>query len=98
VNQRQSHNSIVLTDGERAALEDLALPHLSHSQKARRACIILLSADGRSTTEICSMLGCSRQTVVSWRHRFLKARMAGLHRAPSPRRGAISGVSSHRIQ
>lgn len=79
-------DTIVLTAGERAALEDLALQHLGRSAGARRACIILLSADGRSVTDICNMLGCTRRTVVSWRRRFQRARVEGLHRARSARR------------
>lgn len=66
--------SIVLSDHERMALENLALHRHGHSFQARRARIILLTADGHSAADICRMLGCAGQTVTSWRRRFLKTR------------------------
>lgn len=79
--QRQAINQIVLTDNERAVLEDLALNHPGHSFQARRARIILLSAQGRTAGEICRILGCAGQTVNSWRRRFLKSGLMGLQNA-----------------
>ncbi|MEN6643461.1 MAG: helix-turn-helix domain-containing protein [Armatimonadia bacterium] len=78
-------NQITLTDPERAALEDLALNHPGHSLQARRARIILLSAQGRTAAEICRMLGCAGQTVNSWRRRFLKSGVTGLQNATTTR-------------
>lgn len=75
--QKAPGNSIILSDHERMALEDLALHHRGRSVQARRARIILLSADGHSAAEICRMLGCSGQTVTSWRRRFLRTRSLG---------------------
>lgn len=87
--QRQAVQ-IVLTDNEKAVLEDLALSHIGgKSPQARRARIILLSAQGRTAAEICRILGCAGQTVNSWRRRFLKSGVAGLQKATTthpPRR------------
>ena len=88
--QRQAVNQIVLTDNERAVLEDLALSHIGgKSPQARRARIILLSAQGRTAGEICRILGCAGQTVNSWRRRFLKSGLTGLQNATTTRGSAF---------
>jgi DNA-directed RNA polymerase specialized sigma24 family protein len=81
--RRRDMNPFVLSDQERKALRDLALTHRRGSVEARRAHIILLSADGLSCGDICRMVGCTSATVTAWRRRFLKSRVAGLRRASS---------------
>jgi transposase len=51
-----------------------------------RAKILLLAAQGRSNTEIAHRVGCSRPTVILWRHRYTKAGLDGLGDQPRPGR------------
>src|SRR5919204_1004510 len=51
-----------------------------------RAKILLLAAAGLSNTEIASQVGCSRPTVILWRHRFAQAGLDGLLDQPRPGR------------
>ena len=51
-----------------------------------RAKILLLAAEGLSNTEIASQVGCSRPTVILWRHRYTQAGLAGLLDKPRPGR------------
>ena len=53
---------------------------------AQRARIVLLAADGVSNTEIAARVGVSRQTVVSWRSRYIRRGIAGLHDEARPGR------------
>src|SRR5919197_493699 len=43
-----------------------------------RAKILLLAAQGTSNTEIARRVGCSRPTVILWRHRYAQAGLDGL--------------------
>ena len=51
-----------------------------------RAKILLLAAQGTSNTEIAQHVGCSRPTVILWRHRYTKAGLDGLGDQPRPGR------------
>jgi transposase len=51
-----------------------------------RAKILLLAAEGRSNTEIAQRVGCSRPTVILWRHRYAQHGLDGLHDRPRPGR------------
>ena len=53
---------------------------------AQRARIITLAADGVANSEIAELLGCSRQTVITWRQRFARSGIAGLTDRPRPGR------------
>src|SRR6266542_3647619 len=73
--------------------EDLhTLGHWSRSGSvpaalAERARILLLAADGLANAEIARQVGCSRPTVILWRHRYAKAGLDGLgdkHRPGRP--------------
>src|SRR6266540_3756213 len=73
--------------------EDLhTLGHWSRSGSvpaalAERARILLLAADGLAIAEIARQVGCSRPTVILWRHRYAKAGLDGLgdkHRPGRP--------------
>jgi DNA-directed RNA polymerase specialized sigma24 family protein len=88
---RTSVNRIALSDQDRTVLQDLAQARLAPSREARRACIILLSADGHSVEQICRMVGCASDTVKAWRSRFLKMGIAGLCPAsPRPKPSRIT--------
>jgi transposase len=49
---------------------------------ARRARIVLLAAEGRSAIDIAALVGCSRQTVITWRERYRSEGIAGLQDCP----------------
>jgi transposase len=51
-----------------------------------RAKILLLAAEGLSNTEIAHRVGCSRPTVILWRHRYTTAGLDGLLDQPRPGR------------
>jgi transposase len=53
---------------------------------AERAKILLLAAQGTSNTEIARRVGCSRPTVILWRHRYTTAGLGGLGDQPRPGR------------
>jgi transposase len=53
---------------------------------AERAKILLLAAQGTSNTEIAQQVGCSRPTVILWRHRYTQAGLDGLLDKPRPGR------------
>jgi transposase len=53
---------------------------------AERAKILLLAAQGTSNTEIAHQVGCSRPTVILWRHRYTTAGLDGLLDKPRPGR------------
>lgn len=70
---------IVLSEEERARLNGIAnsrsLPH----GLARRARIVLLSADGVPNGAIAERVGISPQMVCKWRKRYLRQGLPGLH-------------------
>ena len=49
---------------------------------AERARILLLAAEGLSNTDIAGQVGCSRPTVILWRHRYTQVGLAGLGDRP----------------
>ncbi|MGQ0574903.1 MAG: helix-turn-helix domain-containing protein [Pseudonocardia sp.] len=55
---------------------------------SRRARIVLLAGEGLGSTEIARRLGCSKQTVVTWRERFRADGVDGLRDAPRSGRPA----------
>lgn len=67
---RRSPFEIDLTRSERHDLERVARRLTAPYREVIRARIILLSAEGRSNTEIATKLGISRSTVITWRDRF----------------------------
>jgi transposase len=58
---------------------------------AQRARIITLAAQGVPNTEIAELVGCSRQTVVTWRKRFAAHGLEGLRDRPRPGRPPLVG-------
>jgi transposase len=56
---------------------------------AQRARIVLMAADGVSNTDIARRVGVSRQTVVSWRARYVRGGLAGLHDESRPGRPRV---------
>jgi putative transposase len=58
---------VLLTEGERQALEQLTRAHKTAQHLVLRARIILLLADGRNAPETARALGITRKTVRLWR-------------------------------
>lgn len=77
---------IVLTDEERAELEEWARRRTSAAGLAMRSRIVLAVADGQSNSEMARRLGVSRSMVKRWRNRFAQARCGGLLDEPRPGR------------
>src|SRR5918993_4505898 len=67
-----------LRSGDRELLESWTRASAIRAGLAQRARILLLAADGVSNTEIAERVGVARQTVISWRDRYLTSGVAGL--------------------
>src|ERR1700680_1923143 len=87
---------LMLTEEERAQLESLAHRARSQSLLARRARVVLASAEGLSNQSVAGKLRCSVGMVGKWRARFLKARLEGLYDEPRP--GAPRTVSDAQVE
>jgi transposase len=77
---------IVLSDDERQHLEKTTRQLTAPQRLVQRSRIVLLAADGLSNAAIARDLHCSRATVVAWRGRFARHRLAGLADEPRPGR------------
>ena len=69
---------LALGPGDRELLESWTRSSAIRAGLAQRARIVLLSADGVSNTEIAERVGAARQTVISWRERYLTFGVNGL--------------------
>jgi transposase len=79
--------AIVLSPGQRAALEQRAKSRSLPARVVERASIVLLAADGQQDKEIAATLRMTPKKISRWRKRFLTLGMAGLERdAPRPGR------------
>ena len=73
--------ALVLRDGDRKKLGDLARLPSVPSGLAKRARMILLAADGVPNAEIARLAGVSRPTVIAWRDRYEAGGVAALEDA-----------------
>lgn len=71
-------SEIVLTDEERAELNELASLGTASPRLAQRARLVLLAADGMQNKGIAVQLGVGRVQVSRWRERYAKWRVAGI--------------------
>lgn len=69
---------IVLSNDERAELARLADANLANPRLAKRACIVLLAAQGMQNKEIAEKLTVGRVQVSRWRKRYLESRLPGI--------------------
>jgi hypothetical protein len=87
--------ALVLRQGDRKRLGDLAgLPSVP-TGLARRARMILLAAGGVPNAEIARVAGVSRPTVIAWRDRYEAGGAAALEDAP--RSGRPAGIDEIEI-
>jgi transposase len=89
--------ALSLSPVELETLQTLVRRRSTHQDIATRARIVLACADPRATnTAIAQRLGVSRQSVVTWRQRFLAHRLEGL--SDAPRSGAPRRVGDDEIE
>ena len=81
--------ALVLRDGDRKRLGDLARLPSMPSGLAKRARIVLLAADGVPNAQIARTVGVSRPTVIGWRQRYATGGIAALEDEERPGRPAV---------
>ncbi len=77
---------VVLSDEERRVLESWSRRRTTAQGLAMRARIVLACAEGGSNTVVAQRLELNRNTVLTWRARFLRDRLDGLSDEPRPGR------------
>src|ERR1700720_3128964 len=87
---------LILTAEEQERLQSLAHRARSQPLLARRARVILASAQGLANNLAARQLRCSPGMVNKWRSRFLKSRLEGLFDEPRP--GAPRQVSDAQVE
>src|SRR3954452_7753371 len=79
----------MLRDGDRERLSGLLRATSAPAGLVQRARIVLLAAEGASNTEIAARVGATRQTVVTWRKRYVEGGLAGVADADRPGRPPV---------
>ena len=74
--------ALVLRQGDRERLAELARLPSVPSGLAKRARMVLLAADGAPNAQIARAVGVSRPTVIGWRDRYLQGGIAALEDEP----------------
>ena len=87
---------LILRADEQERLQSLAHRARSQPVLARRARVILASAQGLANTVVAKQLRCSLGMVNKWRSRFMKRRLEGLYDEPRP--GAPRKVSDAQVE
>lgn len=87
---------LTLTTEERERLESIAHRARSQPLLARRARVVLASAEGLDNQAVAKKLRCSKGMVGKWRARFLKLRLDGLYDEPRP--GAPRKIGDDKVE
>jgi transposase len=74
--------ALILREGDRQRLAELARLPSVPSGLAKRARIVLLAADGKPNAEVARVTGVSRPTVLAWRNRYERGGIAALEDEP----------------
>jgi transposase len=82
---------LVIDETERRVLQALARAGTTEQRTAMRARVVLAAAEGVANERIAADLGVHKMTVLLWRGRFERDRLAGLHDAPRPGREPVYG-------
>lgn len=77
-------SALMLTDSERAGLDQWARRRTTAQALARRARIVVACANGQSNSDVATRERVSRPTVGRWRQRSLNGRCEGLLDEPKP--------------
>jgi transposase len=80
---------LVIDETERRVLQALARAGTTEQRTAMRARVVLAAADGVANERIAADLGVHKMTVLLWRGRFERDRLAGLGDAPRPGREPV---------
>src|SRR5512135_2340424 len=83
--------ALVLRQGDRERLAELARLPSVPSGLAKRARMVLLAADGMPNAQIARAAGVSRPTVIGWRDQYQQGGIAALE--DEPRSGRPPGIS-----
>ena len=89
--------ALVMTDGQREILEDLASSRTAPHREVIRAKALLLAGQGVATTAIASRLGVSAASVTSWRTRFGTDGLAKFGRVREGR-GRKPSISAEQVE
>jgi transposase len=87
---------LTLTTEERDRLETVVHRARSQPLLARRARVVLASAEGLDNQAVAKKLRCSKGMVGKWRARFLKLRLDGLYDEPRP--GAPRKIGDDKVE
>ena len=87
---------LILTAEERERLESMAHRARSQPLLARRARVVLASAEGLDNYAVAKKLRCSKGMVGKWRARFLQSRLEGLYDEPRP--GAPRQIGDDQVE
>jgi transposase len=87
---------LILTAEERERLESMAHRARSQPLLARRARVVLASAEGLDNYAVAKKLRCSKGMVGKWRARFLRSRLEGLYDEPRP--GAPRRIGDDQVE
>ena len=80
---------VLLSDEEEKALKCIVNKRTSSQGAVKRARIVLLANQSKSTKEIMRLLSVSKTTVVKWRRNFIHKRLDGLQDEPRPGRKPV---------
>jgi len=80
---------LVISEPERASLRALSRAGTTEQRLATRARVVLRAAAGVANERIAADLGVNKMTVLLWRSRFERDRLAGLGDAPRPGRQPV---------
>ena len=83
--------ALILREGDRERLAELARLPSVPSGLAKRARMVLLAAEGMPNAQIARVAGVSRPTVIGWRDRYQQGGIAALE--DQPRSGLLLEIS-----
>jgi transposase len=90
-------DALVMSDGQREALEVLARSQIAPHRQVQRAEVLLLAADGVANTRIAARVGVNASTVRAWRARFAEDGLAKLGKVREGR-GRKSTIPQDKIE
>ena len=94
--QGRPKKALILSEEDRMRLEELARRRKSAHAESMRARIVLKCAEGLSNTEVAARLSVSKQTVGTWRARFLNGGVKVL--GDAPRSGGPRTIADSKIE